>query len=76
VLVVRRCIRLGSNFWMDPGPMLDAWRRVGRVCALLLSGDKQDQKAGGVMAGTGMTGRHSGRSGQRNGEARERATQR
>jgi hypothetical protein len=59
--------------------MLDARPQRGRVCALMLSRDKQDQKAGGVMAGEGMTGRHSGRSGQHNAEAgsvRERATQR
>jgi hypothetical protein len=49
------------------------------VCVLLLSGDEEDQKADVVMAYAGVAGGHSGRSGQRNGEAgsvRERATQR
>jgi hypothetical protein len=67
VVLVRRCVRLGSNFWMDPGPMLDARRRRGRVCVLMLSRDEQDQKADVVMAGAGVTGRHGGGPGQRNG---------
>jgi hypothetical protein len=69
VLVVQRCVRLGSNFRMDPDPMLDAWQRRGRVGVLTLSKDEQDQKADVVMAYAGVVGRHSIRSGQRNAEA-------
>jgi hypothetical protein len=41
---------------MDPGPMLDARRRRGRVCILTLSGDEQDKKSDVVMAGAGVAG--------------------